>query len=168
MPRARDVGLGEAASAASPEPAEAKAPSPEITCWHVVIEALDGIWHHVEPKLKAAADWSETTAKMEGVDDIYAKLQSGEYALWLVIQNGEILAAVVVGTTIHSRSMVIDVHYGAGEHMSTWLKPFCDEIVERGRRQGHRFIRVQGRKGWGKALKAVGFHEVCTTFMREI
>ena len=153
----------------SPSPSEQEAASPgEITCEHVVVEAIDGVWHRVEPMLKESVNWSETTAKMEGIDDIFLRIKGGQYALWLCLRDGQVLAAVVLGVTEHSRCLVVDIHYGAGMDLEHWIAPFCDTIVDKSRNAGCRFIRVNGRKGWAKPLKKLGFTEAYVAFMREI
>jgi hypothetical protein len=161
-------GEGIPVPSSSPAKQQETAQAGEISCEHVVIDAIDGIWHRVMPMLKDAANWSEITAKMEGVDDIHAKLKDGEYALWLCLRDGQVLAAVVVGTTTHSRCMVVDIHYGGGMELEHWIGPFYETIVDRGRTAGCRFIRVCGRDGWGRPLKKLGFTKAYTAFMREI
>ena len=161
---------GEGIPVLSPSPAKQQETvrSGEISCEHVVIDAIDGIWKHVEPMLKEAANWSEITAKMEGVDDVHAKLKNGEYALWLCLRDGQVLASVVVGTTTHSRCLVVDIHYGGGMDMHHWIEPFYETIVDRARTNGCRFVRICGRDGWGKPLRKLGFVKAYTAFMREI
>ena len=153
----------------SPAPSEQEAAAPgEILCEHVTLNALDGVWHLVEPMLKEAVNWSEITAKMEGIDDIFLKLKGGKYALWLCLRDGQVLAAIVLGVTEHSRCLVVDIHYGGGLEMKHWIGPFCETIVDKSRNAGCRFIRINGRKGWAAPLKKLGFTEAYVAFMREI
>lgn len=161
-------GEGVPVPSSSPEKQQETAQAGEITCEHVVVEAVDGIWAHVEPMIRSAANWSETTIKMEVIDDIKAKLKDGEYALWLCLRDGQVIAAVVVGTTQHSRCMVVDIHYGGGMSLEQWIGPFYRVIVDRARAAGCRFIRVCGRDGWGKPLRKLGFSKAYVAFMREI
>lgn len=153
----------------SPSPSEQEAAAPgEILCEHVTLNALDGVWHLVEPMLKEAVKAVEIQAKMEGIDDIFLKLKNNKYALWLCLRDGQILAAIVLGVTEHSRCLVVDIHYGGGLELEHWIKPFYETIEDKARSAECRFIRVCGRDGWARPLKKLGFAKAYTAFMKEI
>lgn len=148
------------------EPGEA--PDPPIVWTLCVPEAVERAWEHVRPILKRSVEWSDITAKLEGLDDVRSKLIAAHYTLWIATQGQRLIAAVVADVAQHSRNRVCNIHYGAGDEMEHWLQSFADEIIERARQAGCRFIRIEGRDGWGRALKSIGFKKAYTGFMLEI
>lgn len=150
---------------ASPGAEEASA---ECIVHRIVPAALNGVWHKVKPMIREAVRWSPITSRLETINDVERKTYDGTYQLWIVFKGGDVLAAALTCIAEHSQCKVLDVVYGAGEELEEWLeeiyKTLDDEAVE----QDCRFIRIEGRHGWGDALSKVGFQKAYSTFMREV
>lgn len=147
---------------------DAGPPAGEVHWEPVIPNAIPGIWHRIEPYIVKSAQWSDVTAKLESIQDIYDALIADQYGLWICTIDGHLKAALVVNIAVHPRCTVLDICYGAGESLDQWLKPFYDVIVDRVRSMGGRFIRVEGRPGWAKKLKTLGFRKVSEVFVVEI
>ena len=140
----------------------------EVVWEPVVPNAVPGIWHRIEPMIKRSMQWNDFSAKIECIDDIYQALVDDQYGLWICTRDGHLIAAIIVYVAQYPRCSIVDICYGAGEEIDQWMQPFYDLIVDRARAIGARFIRIEGRPGWQRKLKSLGFQKVSEEFLLEI
>ena len=159
----------EADNASFPEvEADDSSPSASIQVQRVAPAALEAVWPRVQRMLRESVRWSPYTRKLQTINDVRARVFAGDYTLWLIFDDTEIAAAVVTRLTDEAQCRVLDVLYGAGERLLEWLEPLYETLDDEATETDCRFIRVEGRPGWGKALEAVGAVEVCRTYMVEV
>ena len=139
-----------------------------IVCVSIVPTAIEGIWPKIEKMIRESVEWADFGPRIESTDDVRQKLLANKYELFVCLQGGTILAALIVSIAHHSRCSVLDIHYGAGHNMDLWIQPFYDLIIEQARQQGCRFIRIEGRAAWAKPLGKFGFKKAYTGFLLEI
>lgn len=130
--------------------------------------AVPGIWHHVEGMIRQALNASEVTARCETPQDVKSRCEAGDYALWLILAENSIKAALIVSVENHPRCNIATIHYCAGSNIEHWMAYLHDYLTERGRNAGCRYIKIEGRDGWGRMLKSLGFKKTSETFTKEI
>ena len=153
------------------EEGEPQAPSSaesNVVCVSIVPTAIEAIWPKIEQMLRSSVEWADFGPKIESTADVRQKLIADQYELFLCLQGGSILAALIISIAHHSRCSVLDIHYGAGHNMELWIKPFHDLVIEQARQQGCRFMRIEGRSAWAKPLAKFGFKKAYTGFLLEI
>ncbi len=163
------AGQQEAVSQPLPPAVPAEPDDKAIPVWTLIKpEAVMPLWPQVEPFVRSSVSWSPHLQKMEGAAHVRDRCVSGEYQVWLSHSEGAIKAVLVVAITQHSACKVVDIHYGAGDDMETWMPGFYDVMAADARAAGCRFVRVIGREGWAKPLKEFGFEKAANVYLLEL
>lgn len=127
----------------------------------VPIAAIDEIW----PKVESLVE--KTNDLVLNDQDVLNFLHTGQWRLWVAIDDGQVVAAMTVEFFFYPRDKVCRVVTMGGERMMEWLtsdtiKKFEDWAKE----EGCSYIDVYGRRGWKKVLP--GYEEDCVLLRKQI
>ncbi len=121
----------------------------ELVC--VDPKRVQEIWPHVAPLLKAAC----TRTNLNAFADIESDILAGRSLLWIA-WDGQAIEAAAATILINSEiGKVCIITVCSGNEMCRWLR-LIGEIENYAREEGCARVRIFGRKGWLRALKAVG------------
>ena len=123
---------------------------------------VDAIWPHVEGHLEKATPHSEGEMLPE---DMKPLLDKAEMQLWIAVEDGDVLAAMVTQHIPYPRKQVLRVISIGGGDMNKWF-PFYPELENYAKSLGCSHLEAWGRKGWGKILK--GWTNSYHIFTKEI
>lgn len=142
--------------------------SPKLE-WSVVAhQALGETWPRVKRMVRDAVRWSPFTRKLQTINDVEQQLYEGVYKLWLCFEDGKVIAAVVTAIVEECQCKVLNVAYGAGERPEDWAALLFEELDDYATETDCRFIRIEGRPGWGSILNPLGFAEAYRAYMIEV
>jgi hypothetical protein len=116
----------------------------DLTYWPLVK-------HEVERALRSNTDRID-------MDDIEKALQEKRMQLW-AIHDGEIKCVFVTQIVSYKTCKAVRVIAVTGTDHQEWLKLGFDTLVKWGQENGCSMMEMQGRKGWEKPLKKLGFEE---------
>lgn len=124
----------------------------------VFAENVAYIWHECKPHFLKAL---EHTLGELSVDDIKRTIESGERALFVVYQDGKIIAAITTRIDFYPstgiKNVIID--YAGGENFQAW-SDFTDYIEPLYKSQGCDNILIAGRLGWLRLHTDKGFKPI--------
>lgn len=140
----------------------------QITITKVVPEALDATWPKVKRMVRDAVRWSPFTRKLQTINDVERILYEGGYQLWMVFNDGMTVGAVLTVVVQECQCKVLNIAYGAGEDVKSWAADLYEVMDDEATEQDCRFIRIEGREGWGKILEPLGFEEAYRAYMVEV
>ena len=128
-------------------------------------ELLPKVWHLIGPILDRAIS---LTPERVALDDIRAEAQSGEYLVWAVIKDDDIVAALTTRISHYPQSRVLAIDFVAGKSLRQWL-PQALEILE-GHARGLGCIALEGygRAAWGRVLKKHKWSPYFTVYKKDL
>lgn len=112
------------------------------------------------PQYSAVDIWDKIQHLVEKTDDVVLNsedvlqfLASGQWRLWVAIENGTVVAAMTVEFFYYPRDKVCRVVTMGGERMVEWLtSDTINTFEDWARQEGCSYIDVYGRRGWKKVL----------------
>lgn len=126
---------------------------------------LDVVWPAAKEILKKAVDASYG---VYDVESIYQSLLNGEFALWLVMDNGTPIAALTTRICAYPQGRGLAMDWLAGERMREWL-PMVQNIMERyAHDNGCTHLECYGRKAWGRWLQKYGWKPSYIAYKMEL
>ena len=127
----------------------------------VPVFAATDIWDKVKHQIE------KTNDAVLNDEDVLGFLQSGQWRLWVAIENGIVVAAMTVEFFYYPRDKVCRVVTMGGERMKEWLTSNTIEKFEDwAKTEGCSYIDVFGRRGWKKVLP--GYEEDCVLLRKAI
>ena len=90
-------------------------------------------------------------------DQVDADLADEKARLGVVIDDGVLLAAMILRTVDSKAGPVVEMSYIGGHDHRRWTKQLSDMLLEGARAEGCVGLRAWGRPGWGPILKAAGW-----------
>lgn len=138
----------------------------ELVISLVPVQAIPVIWDKVGHMLKRATDLSQGRYRLH---DLKAKLLSGEFQLWVVMDGThKILAAITSTFTVYPQGKSLHGQFLGGDRLEDWKDDFCD-IFKRWAYDNHcSMIEFTGRKGWSRVLEPNGYREVFRTYQIDL
>lgn len=110
-----------------------------------------GVWTTVVPYLTRALEKAQVPEWT--LDQVYDNVASGQWALYGVVDNWNVVGAGVVAVSDYGLRRVLEVVlFGADEHTKTW-EGVLDSLKEVAKSMGCAAIRCEGRPGWERALE---------------
>lgn len=113
------------------------------------IDAVDTVWPSVYPLLKNTADTHLD------VDDVYYRLENGDWTLWISKVEGIIVSAAVTSFIHYPKYTAFRIILCAGSG-TNWADA-TEYLEEVAKHNGCEALEVLGRKGWERALRSRGF-----------
>lgn len=136
-----------------------------LSIGYVPPERIPASWEALGPVLKRATDLS---GGRYTVDDLYQKLTAGEYQLWVVVEEGRLVAANTVRLAQYPQMRVLEGFFIAGDRLLEWKDQMCAEMERLAQALGCQIIEFNGRRGWGKVLSENGYHEQFVTYSKVV
>jgi hypothetical protein len=99
--------------------------------------------------------------------DFIERLQSGEWQLFIVFEGEQLLASLVC-TIAQGRDKVFEVGFCWGEAAQAWTEQVYNSFAVIGRELGCDKMTLNGRPGWARMAKKLGFEVNSVTFARNI
>ena len=134
----------------------------------IVPDALDVMWPKVQKLIRESVKSSPITSRLETINDVRNRTYMGDYQLWCIFKNGEVIAAALTMVTTKTRARILDVVYGAGEGLFEWIEEFYQTLDDEAVELDCRFLRLEGRADWSSTLKKLGFEQAYAAFMKEV
>ena len=111
-------------------------------------------WEEVAPLLQPAVDRSGGRFLIE---DVYHLLAIGENQLWVIFEEGKIVACCTTAFTEYPQKRMLTGQFLGGNNLKDWA-PKLEQVLERwGRDHGCAGIELTGRKGWVRVLGKLGW-----------
>jgi len=127
----------------------------------VPIYAATDVWDKVQHQIE------KTNDAVLNDEDVLGFLQSGQWRLWVAIENGIVVAAMTVEFFYYPRDKVCRVVTMGGERMKEWLtSDTIQKFEDWAKEEGCSYIDVFGRRGWKKVLP--GYEEDCVLLRKAI
>ena len=125
---------------------------------------VDAMWHLVGAGIERMIDKGIGTTTVE---EIKGKAESGEWMLFTVEHDGQILATFVCSISTGTRR-VFEVGMAWGHDMELWLDPIYDTLLEVAKQLGCDSVAITGRRGWAHYFASRGFKEKMITLVKDI
>lgn len=99
------------------------------------------------------------------VTDVFREVAVGNMQLWVVEQDGEVIAACVTKLVIRPLRKVCQILYVAGDNIGHWLH-HVSTLERWAAAEGATRIEVMGRKGWKRVLS--GYRMDAAVFRKDL
>jgi hypothetical protein len=122
-------------------------------------------WGTVDGWLQEAID--QDPFKSLGIDDIHSAVEKQEMQLWVVLTPTP-KAAVITQIANYPKSKTLAVVLCGGIELSTWIGSLVDVLRRFAKHHDCQSVACNGRKGWVRVLKDLGWREVAVTVALEV
>lgn len=126
---------------------------------------LDVVWPQAKELLNMAV---VATNGVYDLDSVYSGLLSGEYVLWLVLDETTPVAALTTRICDYPRRRGLALDWIGGKRMAEWLPMVHDVMSQYARENGCTHLEGYGRKAWGRWLNKYGWEPAYTAFKLEL
>jgi hypothetical protein len=138
---------------------------PEFAVNQVPPEQVDLVWTRVEPVLSRAVRRGRGHFTTR---DLRRAVVRGEQQLWMVTEEGRLIAALVSEVNLSpAKRGTLTVYCGAGRNARGWVGDAVATIGAYARGRGCAELRVVGRRGWERHLAPYGFSPEAIVFVRD-
>jgi hypothetical protein len=128
-------------------------------------QVVDAVWPQAKELLTKAVD---SSLGVYDIDSVYVGLMSGEYVLWVVLEDTGPIAAITTRVCDYPNGRGLALDWIGGERMSEWL-PMVQEVMERyAKDNGCTHIEGYGRKAWGRWLQKYGWKPAYIAYRMEL
>ena len=124
------------------------------TLFKVIPTVLPQLWDGVIPLFEKGIKYWDVFMELE---DIYKLIQSGKYDLWLVMENTDVLLAILTEILNYPRVKVLRILYVGGTDLDRALEAL-DQLELWAKRDGATRCEVSGRMGWIRKLHSRGYN----------
>jgi len=128
-------------------------------------EDVDAVWLEAAPFIRLAQRRIERNI---GMSNIYDELVKGQICLWLVTIEDKLQAVIITRFVQHPLRRALRLEYIAGKSMTKWLDKSMATMRKAAQIAGCSVIEGDGRKGWTRIAKSIGFKEAYRSFDLEI
>lgn len=127
---------------------------------------IDRLWPQASLQLMDAVDQSEGRFTLA---DLYSKLISGGWQLWVVFtDSGQLVASITSSFVYYPQGKWLSGQFLGGERLEEWRDIFCDTFDRWARDNGCKNIEFTGRPGWARRLKPNGYRELFRVYQRDL
>lgn len=105
---------------------------------------------------------------LENTDSIYDALMHKRMQLWGIKWNGELRGCIITEIEHCDLTAVLRVVALTGEGMKEWLFELERTLRVFGAAHGCRYLSLEGRQGWMKALKEFNWRVVSIKMFKEL
>ena len=129
--------------------------------------AIWGLRDTIEEHLRKAM--SHDVSVIEEPADVLVQVFHGRSQLWMAHEGNDILGIITTVVLQHPRQRTLRIVYLAGRDFKRWAKPAAAELEEYARQKDCAGIDGGSpRRGWGVALRELGFTAVATLYRKEL
>jgi hypothetical protein len=136
-----------------------------IVCFPVPKEAVGLLWGTIGPMMEKSA--MTTRGKFDG-DDIRARIENGEYLLWVIDIDGQIVAGITTRIIEYPGCKSLSLDWIAGIRMSEWIETAQSAMEKHARHNGCAILEGYGRDAWLRWTRRFGWKESYTAFCMEL
>ena len=142
----------------------------DISITRIPVEHVSDYWDQVSLLLKKGVD--ESGGRYD-LASLYSQIVQGEQQLWVVFAvSNEIVAAVTTQFCVYPLKTNLSVVFcGSNETMGgtsgNWKKAMSD-LIDWARHLNCDSIEFDGRRGWLKVFKSLGFRESYVAIERQV
>jgi len=138
---------------------------PKVNFYYVPLEVVDQIWDNISKILEKSIATSKGKFSM---NDIYDRVMSREYVLWVCTIDDEIVAAITTRLIAYPKKMSMAMDWIGGTKMSEWL-PLAQETLEKYAKHNNcSHLEGYGRKAWGRWLQKYGWEPDYIAYRMEL
>lgn len=123
--------------------------------------AVDIVWDAVCPLLNAAAD---VTPDKTDIDSIRDGIAVGLYLLWVVADDGKVIAAMTTRIIDYPKRRALAVDWMGGSRMKEWLPMVNESLAKHAKLNECMHIEGYGRPAWLRWLSKHGWRQESVTF----
>lgn len=127
----------------------------------VPTDYIDACWKDVEEFLNKAVKY--TYGRYE-VEDIYDCLKEYDHQLWVAIDEGKIIGAVVTNVMHYPKRKYLVMSFCGGSDLKDWKDPMLKLLQRFAKDIGCDGIEATARQGWAKVLQDDGYKQHWVTF----
>lgn len=127
-------------------------------------EHIDAFWDEAAPFIERAIP-EGSLVSLEGV---YTRLKAQRHQLWFLTERHHLKAVVVTEIRQYDLGRALEVLYLSGEGMEDWIKGLEGVLASFGREENCDYIMQDGRKGWLRTLRTLGWEEMNTRMIRRL
>ena len=124
-----------------------------IEIQYLTRDAIDDAWPEIFSMIERACDHTLTPR------DIYQALQDGGALAWVVVRDGEIIAAATTREHKRHGNVWLDVATLGGEDWHEWGPQLSSELARHAQSIGADAIVAHVRRGLAKWMKEIGWRE---------
>jgi len=136
----------------------------DIQCVAVPKEHIDTVWHVAGPMIAKAV---KTAAGKMDIDDVLFMTHAGVYVLWLILVDGEAVAAVTTRIIEYPKCKAMALDWVGGTRMKEWFGPSMRVMKEHAVRNGCAHMEGYGREAWMRWIGKEGWRPDYVTFKME-
>jgi len=103
--------------------------------------------------------------ELQSVENVIIRLLKKEADLWLCFDKDKIVGCCVIGAVIYPKAHAINFEAIGGKADYKECLTMCEQFYKS---FGYKYARVQGRKGWKRALSKQGYKEEDVTLLKEL
>lgn len=126
---------------------------------------LDVVWPQAKELLNMAV---VATNGVYDLDSVHRGLLSGEYVLWLVMDDATPIAALTTRICEYPQCRGLALDWIGGKRMAEWLPMAQDVMSNYARENGCTHLEGYGRKAWGRWLQKYGWEPAYIAFKMEL
>tara|TARA_Y100000361_G_scaffold144710_1_gene153022 strand:+ start:249 stop:731 length:483 start_codon:yes stop_codon:yes gene_type:complete len=102
---------------------------------------------------------------LQGVENIVGKILRNQLDLWVCVDKDQIVGCCVIGAVTYPKAKAINFEAIGGKADYKECLTMCEQFYKS---FGYKYARVQGRKGWKRALSKQGYKEEDITLLKEL
>jgi hypothetical protein len=128
-------------------------------------EDVDSVWEAAGALIDKAIKYCNGETNL---DHILKDLRKGDRKLATICDNGEMIAAIILSMSVFPEKKVCHISLVGGIRMEEWCDRGLPTIEIIAREAGADAVRIQGRRGWLRRLKAHGYDEIATVIGKDL
>lgn len=136
----------------------------------IIIQGIQS--HDAEKWWPVVDDWCCRALNRGGallhLRDLVEGVAAKDMQLWIVLDDGNPIAVTITQIEQWKRGKVLSAFVIGGDDMHKWLAQLDDVLTRYARSLGCDFITGEGRKGWERVLKPLGWQAPSVTYMKRI
>lgn len=129
-------------------------------------ESLPTVWPYVKLKLEERPElWDLGHAE----DTLLAALMQEKMQLWLMIEEREVLLSLLTQIWQYPNGVKsLQIVWGTGERLGEFLEILSAGLEEFAHKHTAAFMEVQGREGFKRVLRRLGYRMLSTTYIKPL
>ena len=129
-------------------------------------DAVKLVWKEVDRVLEKSVATVENKSDMI---DILDGVFDGTYALWVVMDEGDIVvAAFTTRLIVYPQRKALALDWVGGTRMREWADQMIETMTRYAGELGCEHLEGYGRKGWGRFLEKYGFYPEYIAYRMEL
>lgn len=137
----------------------------QITFGSVPLPVLDVVW----PDVVKLMDKTVATAKGKfTIDDLRRAIESGDLALWMVLDGAKPIAAITTRVITYPQRKAMALDWVGGSRMAEWFDIAMPTLMSFARANGCAHMEGYGRKAWLRWIGRYGWEPEYIAFRKEL